>query len=173
MPRLQDVPPKRTNLFTSTVDPGWSRMPTRQAPRANPSSKGTSLISRLPLHYIILLDQEFLTVETWCGFWYGSSKGTLPEDRKLDWIFADAGALQKTSHSAGNAECLPQLVCTVSQFYTNSTVHLRRPKYACFVAVKENRKLFQSFHNAFSIQDQRCRLREANLSIPIARVQEY
>jgi len=38
--------------------------PQHSTPRANPSSKGTSLISRLPLHYIILLDQEFITMET-------------------------------------------------------------------------------------------------------------
>lgn len=36
-------------------------------PGANPYSKVSSLNSRLPLHYIILLDQEHLTMETWCG----------------------------------------------------------------------------------------------------------
>jgi len=29
-----------------------------------------SPIRRLPLHYIILLDQEFITMETWCGIGY-------------------------------------------------------------------------------------------------------
>lgn len=98
---LQRVPPKRTNISTKTAAPGWSDKPVWQAPRANPSSKGTSLISRLPLHYIILLDQEFLSVETWCGFWYESYKETLQKRRKLDWIFADAGALRKTSQVSG------------------------------------------------------------------------
>lgn len=157
VPKLQNVPPKRTSSSTCAADPVWSIMPTWQAPRANPSSKGTSLISRLPLHYIILLDQEFLTVETWCGFWYESNKETLPKQETRLNFYRCRGITKDISPPKGGW-CLPQLVYTPSQFYTNSGVYRERPKYARFVAVKENRKLFQSFRNAFSIRDQRYRL---------------
>ena len=43
--------------------------------------------------------------------------------RQLNLIFTDAGNIQRASQRSKSDHCLPQLLYTISQFYTNSIVY--------------------------------------------------
>jgi len=91
-------------------------------PRANPYSKGTDLICRLPLP-TLFQDQRLLTLGTWCGCWYGP----------VQWYFCSWYFKEHHEH-AGHSKCC----CALAEFSPYRGLN----PFQGALSVKKKRQLF-------------------------------